>query len=126
MIDRTVDMTSLDNSQLPMLNSIISDICTKATSIQYGTTVPAKLDYGVIYIQDDGTDQYAYIKSGDGNIVKLAAITSSGITIPTGGVTIEENTYITFNGATGTTYWIYNSATGYLECHVDGTKRMEV
>lgn len=64
-------VTSFKDEQITNLNDSLEQIERNAISIQYGTTVPTKLDYGVLYIRDDGSTRSVYIKTGKGTIVAI-------------------------------------------------------
>ena len=77
MIDKTSDMTSLDNSQLPVLNSILDGIRIKALSVKHTSKLPTASSVAegqvVIYDSaavrgvDDGTKRL-YVVTGQGNL----------------------------------------------------------
>ena len=64
-------VTKFDDGQLKNLNDTIEKIEQMAISIQYGEEVPTKLDYGVIYIRDNGATRAVYIKTGKGTIIAI-------------------------------------------------------
>ena len=77
MIDKTADMTSLEKSQLPVLNSILDGIRTQAMSVKHVSTVPTIenvsegqiviYDSAVVRGVDDGTKRL-YVVTGRGNL----------------------------------------------------------
>ena len=77
MIDKTSDMTSMKDSQLPILNSILDGIRIQALSVKHVSTVPTinTVSEGQIVIYDsaavrgvdDGTKRM-YVVTGKGNL----------------------------------------------------------
>lgn len=71
MIDKTSDMTSLDESQLPILNSILDGIRIKALSVKVTSTLPTTGTVAegqlVIYDNDAGTKRL-YVVTGKKNL----------------------------------------------------------
>lgn len=58
-INKPGEMTSMEDNQLPILNGIINEICTKAMSVKYSSVVPTATTVAegeiVIYDNDAGT-----------------------------------------------------------------------
>ena len=75
MINKPADMTSMKDEQLPILNSIIDTICTKALSVQYSSILPtaSTVSEGEIIIYDNvsGTKRL-YVIKGSGNLGYVA------------------------------------------------------
>jgi hypothetical protein len=71
MINKTADMTSLDNSQVNVLNSIIDSIRTQAISVKHTSTLPTIKTVAegqiVIYDDDAGTKRI-YVVTGKKNL----------------------------------------------------------
>lgn len=55
MIDKPMDLTSMEEGNLPQLNEIIGKICTDAASIKYTSTLPTvdTVAEGQVVIYDD-------------------------------------------------------------------------
>ena len=71
MIDKTSEMTSLDNSQLPALNSILDGIRIQALSVKHTSKQPTveTVSEGQIVIYDDGAGtKKLYVVTGKGNL----------------------------------------------------------
>jgi len=81
LIDKTADMTSLDNSQLPILNSILDGIRVQAMTVKHTSIVPTvdSVSEGQIIIYDsaaiagvdDGTKRL-YVVTGKKNLGYVA------------------------------------------------------
>ena len=56
MIDKTADLTSMENNQLPVLRSILDSIRVQALSVKYTSTLPTvnSVAEGQIVVYDDG------------------------------------------------------------------------
>ena len=56
MIDKTADMTSMENSQLSVLNSILNGFRSQAMSVKYTSNLPTvnSVSEGQVVIYDDG------------------------------------------------------------------------
>jgi len=71
-IDEHVKLTILDAENLNQLRDILDNLHQKGVGQLYGVDQPGDetLDYGKIYVRDDGTDatQEICIKSGDGTV----------------------------------------------------------
>ena len=71
MIDKTADMTSLEKSQLPVLNSILDGIRTQAMSVKHTSTTPTvkTVQEGQVVIYDDGAGtKRLYVVTNKGNL----------------------------------------------------------
>ncbi len=71
MIDKTADMTSLDNSQLNTLNSIIDGIRIQAMSVKHTSKEPTvkTVQEGQVVIYDDGAGtKRLYVVTGKKNL----------------------------------------------------------
>ena len=64
-------ITEFKEDQITNLNDSLENIEKHAISVQYGTATPTLLDYGVLYIKDDGATRAVYIKTGKGTIVAI-------------------------------------------------------
>ena len=64
-------VTDFNKEQVTNLNDALEHIGRHALSVQYGTAAPTKLDYGVIFIKDDGATRAVYVKTGQGTIVAI-------------------------------------------------------
>jgi len=71
MIDEVDKITDLDQSNLALLQKILTSIHQQSTGIIYVDTVPTQLEYGKIAIFDDESDQKIYIKTAKGSIIQL-------------------------------------------------------
>ena len=49
----------------------LDKIQTSALTVEYGTGVPTKLDYGRLFIRDNGVDRAVYIKTAEGTIIAI-------------------------------------------------------
>jgi len=56
MIDKTADLTSMENNQLPVLRNILDSIRVQALSVKYTSTLPTvnSVAEGQIVVYDDG------------------------------------------------------------------------
>ena len=56
MIDKTADVTSMDQSQVPVLNNILDGIRSQALSVKHTSKLPsvASVSEGQLVIYDDG------------------------------------------------------------------------
>ena len=71
MIDKNAEMTSLDNSQLNTLNSIIDGIRTQALSVKHTSILPTvkSVSEGQVVIYDDGAGtKRLYVVTNKGNL----------------------------------------------------------
>ena len=64
-------ITAFEDAQVKQLNDTIEKIEDRALSVQYGEDVPTKLDYGVLYIRDNGATRGVYVKTGKGEIIAI-------------------------------------------------------
>ena len=71
MIDELDKITSLDESNLALLQKILASVHQQAMGIIYVDSVPTKLEYGKIAIFDDEVDQKIYIKTAKGSIIQI-------------------------------------------------------
>jgi len=71
MINRPAQMTSMNDEQLPVLDSILDTICTKALSVKYSGVLPTSSTVAegeiVIYDDDAGTKRL-YVITGKKNL----------------------------------------------------------
>ena len=77
MIDKNADMTSMENSQVNTLNSILDSIRSKALSVKLSSVLPTAstvaegelviYDTAVVFGVDDGTKRM-YVKTARGNL----------------------------------------------------------
>ena len=72
------------------LNKIFEHIYENSVGIEYTSTAPTEVPYGKIVIQDDGTNQNIYFRSGQGTVANTPNAASS-----------EIKCWVNFNG-TGT------------------------
>jgi len=74
MIERIVQMTSMKDEQLPMLNSILDEICIKAMTIKVTSIQPTteNIREGELVIYDDGAGtKEIYVITGKKNLGKV-------------------------------------------------------
>lgn len=71
MIDKPLDMTSMNDSQLNVLNEIIGSICTKAAGVTHTSVVPTveTVSEGQLVIYDNGSGtKRIYVVTGKKNL----------------------------------------------------------
>lgn len=74
MIDEVDKITELNESNLALLQKILTNIHQQSTGIVYVDSVPTQLAYGKIAIFDDELVQKIYIKTAKGTIIQINAI----------------------------------------------------
>lgn len=60
-----------DTRDLKTLREAFDQIESTALTVEYGTAAPTKLDYGRLYVVDDGTNQSVHIKTAQGTIIAI-------------------------------------------------------
>lgn len=71
MIDKTSDMTSMENTQLPILNSILDGIRSQALSVKNTSELPTvnSVSEGQLVIYDNGSGtKRMYVVTAKGNL----------------------------------------------------------
>jgi hypothetical protein len=114
-----------DPDDVKTLQKILNDVHNQALGTAFYNTTNvslADIPVGKLVVIDDGTSTRGGIRTGKDRMAWWS--TNSA----TGTVLMTSNTIMIVQSSSGTkdTYWTYNSATHYLECWVDGVKRMEI
>jgi hypothetical protein len=101
MIDKPIDLNSLDQSNLPQLNEIISSICQRAASVKYTDVVPTAETVAegevVIYDNNAGTvgayvitqKKHLFGINDGANLVNLGNIPAGAGVIPAANLTAQ-------------------------------------
>lgn len=70
-INKPCEMTSMGDNQLPVLNGILDEICSKALSVKHSSVLPTVLTVaeGELVIYDDGAStKRIYVVTGKKNL----------------------------------------------------------
>ncbi len=64
--------------------------------------------------------------TADEDVLRFYSAGTYVVAIDTYGIQVNPAYKMVFDGLGGDTYWTYSSASTYLQCHVNGTLRMEM
>lgn len=61
----------VDTNDVKTIRQAFDQIEATALTVEYGTATPTMLDYGRLYVKDDGSTRAVYIKTGKGTIIAI-------------------------------------------------------
>lgn len=73
MISKSQDVVAFDQANVPVLKSVLDQICNEAVTFRYSTASPTKMDNKEVVIVDDGASlKRLYVKSAQGRLLYVA------------------------------------------------------
>lgn len=125
------DEHGVEKAHFGAVDAKIGNIRINQNSIQSDNYVANSAGF---IIQDNGDAQFnnirlrgtIYTSTISENIYISPGVKFIGDLTFLGSISIDADTKFYLDGSDGDTYWMYNSVTQYLECWVDGGKRVEL